>query len=436
MSVIPTRRVRALAGGAAAALIGSISTLGSALAVIQPDIPIVNRPGVGVRALGMGSAYIGVAEDYHALNINPGGLAQVQRVEFGASLESRSVTSRNTYLGETHEVPLDKGRIQSLGFAYPFPTYRGSLVVGFAYERVSNLDQDYLRQGAGGDIASEYESILEDGSLGAYQAGFAFSASPRLMLGVTGTIYSGSSDRDREFVYRNTNGQDRETTTTRTETNISAISGSLGAMVALSPETRLGFVVHLPEQFTLDGTGDDDVLRVGTDPPETLDVIGPFSFEDEITLPFRVGVGLSYLKRGLLLSGDATYADWKEIDYYGPIRTDDRQYVYRSTVNLHLGAEYTLQQLPLRLRAGYSREPVAYRPIATDVFRGVAEFAKLDPDRRSFSFGAGLLLEDSILLDVAYVTGGFERSGESDAGAKTVEKVTDNRFYLGATFRL
>jgi len=425
---------------ASTSLVCSIVTLSvlarPALATIPPEIPLVDRPGVGVRALGMGSAYVGVAEDYHALNLNPAGLAQLRRVEFGAELQSRSIEAKTTYLGNAESVPLDKGRIQSLGFAYPFPTYRGSLVIGFSYERVANLDQDYYRTGAGGPIALEQESILEDGSLGAYQAGFAFAASPTVSLGVTGTIYSGRSDRDRTFEYRSTNGVDRERTTTRTEQDISAVSGSLGALVSLSPEVRLGFALHLPENFTLSGSGDDDVYRIGTAPPDTVDVIGPFNFEDELTLPFRVATGLSYAKGGVLLAADLAYADWKQIDYYGPIRGENRDYAYRSTVDLRFGAEYTFAQAPVRLRAGVSRSPVAYRLIGTDVFDGIAGQATFEHDRISGSVGASVLLDESVMVDVAYVVGGYERRGTSPAGAVTTEKLSDKRLYLGATFRL
>lgn len=384
----------------------------------------------------MGSAQVGVAEDYHALNVNPAGLAQLRRVEFGAELQSRSIEAKTTYLGESQTVPLDKGRIQSLGFAYPFPTYRGSLVIGFSYERVANLDQDYFREGGAGQIDFEQESILEDGSLGAYQAGFAFAASPTVLLGVTGTIYSGRSDREREFVYRADNGVDRERTTTRTEQDISAVSGSLGALVSLSPDVRLGFALHLPETFTLSGSGDDDVYRVGTNPPDTVDVIGPFNFEDELTLPFRVSTGLSYTHGGVLLAADLGYADWKQIDYYGPIRGENRDYAYRSTVDLRLGGEYTFARAPLRVRAGIARAPLAYRLIGTDVFNGVASTAKFEHDRVSGSVGASVLLDESVMVDVAYVIGGYERRGTSPTGAITTEKLSDKRLYLGATFRL
>ncbi|MCC7143158.1 MAG: hypothetical protein IT349_13755 [Candidatus Eisenbacteria bacterium] len=429
-------KLRGIANGLVWVLVTLATQSVESRATIPPDVPLVNRPGVGTRALGMGGASVGVSEDYHALAINPAGLAQLRRVEFGLEFKRKSITSDATYLGETHSVPLDKTRIQSIGFAYPFPTYRGALVVGMSYQRVADLDQDYYRAGRGGEIQSEVETIFEEGSVGAYQAGFAVAASPKLNLGATATFYSGGSDRERSFTYRSTNGIDRERTNTTQEMDIHAISGSLGALVQLRPDLRLGLSLHLPESFTLEGSGDDDIVRVGTEPPDTLDILEPYTFSDELTLPARFSAGLAWTRNGWLASADAAIADWKQIDYYGPLRTEEREYVYRTEVDLRLGVEYTFPNTPLRLRAGYASQPVAYRPIATDVFRGEFAFADFEQDRRTWSFGGSVLLEESMMLEAAYVTGGYERRGRSPRGVETIEKLDQNDLLVGVTFRL
>lgn len=412
----------------------------SASAQVPPEIPLLPRLGTGARALGMGGAYSAVAEDYTALSYNPAGLAQVRRVEFGGAFDFRSVDQDVTYLGTLESTPLNKSGIQSIGFAYPFPTYRGSMVIAFSYDRLTPIDTDYFRTGEGNGVAFEEESIQEDGSLSAWQAGFATDVSRNLSLGATAAILTGNSLRERSFDYEGTNNFDYERTRTTTDMDISALTGRLGALVRISPALRLGLALHLPEHLDLEGTIDDDVIRYEDVPRDTLDYVESYGFQDDLDLPVKLAAGLAFAPtgglRGLLLSGDVTYTDWQQIDYAGPIRLDNRRYAYRPTTDIRFGAEYAFPQVPLRLRAGYISQPLAYRPMVTNVFTGEYQReATLDQDRRYFTLGGGILIDQSLTLDLAFVTGGYERSGRSEAGV-TREKVKDQRMVVGAAFRL
>jgi len=438
-------RLRALTCLAVA--LGALGPL-AASAQIPPEIPLASRATVGARAIALGGAYVGVAEDYTALTYNPAGLTQVRRTEFAGVFERRSLDSRNVYLGHEESTPLDVTRIQSIGFAYPFPTYRGALVVGFSFDRVAPLDQEYFRSGSDPalGVAAEEERISEDGSLNAFRAGFAIEANPGLSVGVTGVIMTGSSRREREFYYRSDDNLDREDTFSTSDIDYTAVTGSLGALLVLDRHTRFGLSLHLPESFDLTGSGYDDIYRIQADPVDTLDLLGDYTFEDEIGLPFRLSAGLSHVrdlpiggsKPGSILAAlDVTYADWSQIDYAGRLRTPDREFVYRATLDVHAGLEYTFPApFPLRLRGGYSRQPIPYRLIATDVFFSEASKAKFDPDRHSWSFGIGALLQEAATLDLTYVSGGYERRGASDFGLTANERLDEDRLVVGLAFRL
>jgi long-subunit fatty acid transport protein len=437
------RRWFPAAAGFASALALILGAASSASAVIPPEIPLVQRLGTGARAMGMGGAYVAVGEDYTSLAYNPAGLALVKRVEFGGSLDSRSMTQDVTYFSHLESTPLDKSNINSLGFAYPFPTYRGSFVIGFSYDRAIPLDSDYFRMAPAGAPVFEQEEITEDGSVGAYRAGVAGSLSENLTVGATGVILAGNSTRERTFLYQDLSQPgNEEQDLTRTDIDYSAVTGSLGALLSLGRQARFGLVLHLPENFTLKGSGTDDVYRYQVNPPDTLDSGGAvdFDFEDHIDLPFRVAAGLALTPAGrlqnLLISADVTYADWKQIDYDGPIRTDNRGYAYRPTTDIRVGAEYAFPTFPLRLRAGFISQPLAYKLVAVDVYNGIAVNARQDQGRRYGTVGAGILLEQSLTIDAAYVFGSYQRSGHSAAGVETVEKFKDRHLILGAAFRL
>jgi hypothetical protein len=434
--------------GRLAALLGLFALAGPAAASIPPEIPLVNRLGTGARALGMGGAYVAVAEDYTALAYNPAGLAQIRRVEFAGVVDHSSFDQTNTYWQRQETSPLTRSDLQSLGFAYPFATYRGSLVIGFAYDRAIPLNSDYYRAGSGGPVTLEEELMSEDGSVGAWRAGVAADVSPQLSLGAAAVLLSGHSRRERTFTYAGTNGVDSEYTYTVTDLDYTAVTGTIGALLRTAGGLRFGLALHLPETFTLQGTVSDDVHReqqITPDSTERLSDVGDFVIDEEIKLPFRVAAGLSYVPGGalkdLLLSFDLTYADWTQIDYNGLIRASDRSFAYRATTDLRAGAEYTFPTIPLRLRAGILSQPVAYRMIGTDVFMGNGEQAHFTNSRIYGSVGAGLLVEKSLTLDVAYLFGGYERTGGGgvEDGRQigvTTEKVKDRRIYFGAAFRL
>ncbi len=119
---------------------------------------------------------------------------------------------------------------------------------------------------------------------------------------------------------------------------------------------------------------------------------------------------------------------------------DQRRYAYRQTWDLHLGAEYLLDALVpagLRLRAGLAWEPVPYRillegmvPVGDDV-EPVYYPAHFDPDRLTYTVGAGLLVQESLTVDAAYAIGSFHREGRDLS-----EDHTEQRFVLTAGFRL
>lgn len=425
-----------------AALLGSGGGIvGTSTASIPPEIPLLQRPGNGARALGLGGAYVAVANDYHALAWNPAGLAELHRIEFGGALEKRTLDTKASYLGRHESTPLNRSRVQSLGFAYPFPTYRGSVAIGLSYERTTPLDQDYYRKGSNQSVGFEEESILEDGSLNAWRAGFAFAATEKLSLGVSGALFVGSSERDRRFEYRGT-GIDRESTHTQTTIDYLAVSGTLGALAKLSPHARFGIALHLPEHFTLDGTGSDDIFRVeevtagGQSYVDSLNYFENFFFEDEVELPFRIAAGLAVNRGPILLTGDLTFADWQEVRYAGPLRTDDRGYAYRATTDLRVGGEWSFTSFPLSLRAGFASTPVPYNQVGTDIYHGRSVRARFSPERRSWSAGASYLVDPSMALEVALVSGTFERSGSSPEGRVTTERYEEQRIYLGTQFRL
>jgi len=392
-----------------------------------PEIRLTENAGTHARALGMGGAYLALSEDLGALRHNVAGLARVKRLEFSGSLTDLERELTTTYEGVGVRSSLGRTRVTALGFVYPFPVYRGSMVLAVGYNAPYLFDRDYQRRNrVSADDAATLEQLFEEGQVGEWSAGLAFDVTPTLSVGVRGSYIQGA--REQDWVYRDANFDIHDVTAV----DYSGLTASLGAMSRLGHWGRLGMVLDLPRWIWIEGTVTDVVYDER------------YAIDDEMTLPFSAGFGISATFARLLLAADARYTDWTQIDYAGPLRYDTgerRELAYDRVWDLHLGAEYLADWIPslgLRLRAGVAYEPVPYRVLLEEIEVDAEGYAvpiyrpaEYDPDRLSWTAGIGLLLEDSLTLDLAYVQGGYERTGLDLA-----EEESLRRLLLTASFRL
>jgi hypothetical protein len=399
---------------------------------IPPEIPLTDRVGVGARAMGMGGAYTAAADDATALYYNPAALARVERIELSTTVFHHRIEESTDFLGRRSDKTVSPTRINQLGFVYPFPTYRGSLVVGMGFHRLTTLDRDFFRASPDGMdlVAAEDEAIFESGAFSAWTAGLAWDASPRVSLGASATLLSGTSYLEREYHYVSVNGNLFEHSLVTDETDFEGVTGSVGALVRWGDGGRFALVIDLPRDIRLDGTAFEDVYRY--DGLDTTDVYDEFVFEDDVTLPFSTTLGLSWNFGDVLLAGDLQFTDWNQLEFSGPLRTPppDREFAYREVLSVRVGGEYRREEWPVRLRGGFGYDPVPYKIILTDVFNGGFEEADYAPQRYEIAMGAGALLEDSFTVDVAYTHRWFERTGTGILEGKSEDKV-----YMGAAFR-
>ncbi len=386
-----------------------------------PELPMTRDVGTHARALGLGGAYLALSDDAAALRYNPAGLARVTRIEFSGGLIDRHVEHTNKDAGREARADMTRTRVSSLGFVYPFPTYRGSMVIGLGYSLPYIMDREYVRSGprATRDVD---ETVFDEGSVGEWSFGYAVDVSPILSLGFRATWISGSFFQDWTFE------NEYFDVHSVVETDVTGYTGSLGAMARLGQWGRLGMTLDLPRWINME--------------TEQTDAEGePLFAEEEMTLPFSFGGGLAAFWRRLMVTADVRFTDWTQIDYEGPMRylaqDGRRELAYRRTVELHVGAEYLLDIQPgagLRLRGGFAYEPVPYDVVFTDISAAaepVYAAADYDPQRTYFTAGLGVLLEQSLTADIAFATGSFTREGGGVS-----EQVDERRILLTAGFRL
>jgi long-subunit fatty acid transport protein len=107
--------------------------LGDALRFSTPGL------GTGSRAIGMGGAFLGIANDYSALYWNPAGLAQAEYGEFSFGLSYLSLKDHSLYTGLQTSESDNSTTLNTLGLVFPVPVSRGSFVLAFGFNRESNF---------------------------------------------------------------------------------------------------------------------------------------------------------------------------------------------------------------------------------------------------------------------------------------------------------
>jgi hypothetical protein len=262
-----------------------------------------------------------------------------------------------------------------VSLAYPFPTYRGSLVLGLAYQRVVSLKSDYFRDGflrsatAGQPGLYETESFTETGSVNHWTAGIAGDVSPHISVGGSLTYIQGNTLQDFELGRLrapatgpfDVEGSDQVFLSNETrDADLTGVTGSIGALARASDRVRVALTVDLPQRYEFDG-----FVSSRFEDQEKIDEAN-LGFNDVITLPLSFLGSVAVTPRNFLFAADLRLTDWTQIDFEGAIQKD-RENAYRSTLDLNIGAEYQLTFHPTRVRAGYSRQPLPYKLAAADV---------------------------------------------------------------------
>ena len=196
-------------------LINSVS-LAAPPAIINPSFFYTSPPnpvGSGARAMGVGGAFIAVADDATAANWNPGALIQLE-------LPEASVVGDYS-LGDIAGQTVQLYNINYLSASYPFTVKNINMILAINYQRLLdfNLDFDktvntsilsdssstFLLKGTGNpadvnqfNVVSVSGLNLDEqtkvkmntvGSLGAVSPAFAIQITPKFSLGVTANLW-------------------------------------------------------------------------------------------------------------------------------------------------------------------------------------------------------------------------------------------------------
>jgi len=394
-----------------------------------------NHFGVGARAMGMGGASIAVSEDWTGSYWNPAGLAQIRKMELLGALSHLASRDEASFGNSMTPATNNFTHLNSLGFVFPVPTYRGSLVFAGGFHRARPFDGHFEFRWfnpSPNDSVNQSWTELETGALSEWSFAGAVDITPNLSLGGALNLWTG--DDDYKFSFQEQDNLDIYTFRTyrlddAIETNYRGVNLKLGALYRANRALRLGATVSTPLTLTAKenwSTGE----RLVKDDGKVTDTMESGRFEYKIRSPLSLSGGASLIVGNLLLAGDAEWNDWSQVEYQTdpPLaklsRTEANLAInekYRSTVRGRLGAELQLPLVGVSLRGGYLFDPSPLKD------------APKDFDRQFVTFGAGFLLDRQVKVDLAYVRGWWKgpNGPVSDGTAQydISEDVTVHQFF-------
>lgn len=330
----------------------------------------------GARAMGMGGAFLGLADDASAAYANPAGLTQLVAPEVSA--EVRSVRNNTRWLDggaapvdESGTGPIDPDLLRyssqndtttSLrSFSYVHPWERFTLAV-YRYELVdykTSFESAGTQVTANGEFCQLVQPFDARADIGvtALGAALGIKASDRVSFGVGVNYYSLDIDNttDRFSVVDACSDTAGLVSTERNRSGGGKVGVTLGARFAATDWLSIGLSYRqapdLRYQASLENSTGLNSLRTGLNVPDIFGIGFSIRPSEAWVVNFDVNrVRYSELTDGLtsVFAGSSVDYSANELD---PLRLDDG-------TEVRIGAEYTFPTTnPFSLRAGAWRDP-------------------------------------------------------------------------------
>ncbi|MGA1842802.1 MAG: outer membrane protein transport protein [bacterium] len=388
-------------------------------ATIFEQIGIASSPvpvGSGARALGMGGAFIAIADDATAASWNPAGLIQLEKPEFsivGAYLKRKEEFSSAIHPESSNKGKTDNSHLNYFSLTYPFRFYK-NMVVSINYQRLLEFQRffnyrwDY--SGSGLDLIQDIH-FRQDGYVGALGIAGAVEISPRLSFGATLNIWTD------ELMWRN--GWDEAYTnhSTGKESGVPVIFDThyrdeyscfrginlnLGLLWEINRFFILGAVVKTPFKATLFHKFSFMQSKIYGSPVNTTITDPPVNWTEEVELKMPISYGLGWSMRysdTMTIDVDIYRTHWS--DY---ILTDDQgnkfspidgrpesQSNVKDTTHIRVGGEYLFINQQKRIVV----------PIRTGLFLDQEPSHGDSKDFYGIAAGAGIAYK-SFIVDAAY----------------------------------
>ena len=418
----------------ALALMLTCFVLGSSIGVAQEEeIAIGNTFGIGARTMGMGGAFLAVADDFTTLYWNPAGLAQIKKFELFSSLSHNDQGIDTKFTGvRAAEAKSSKTRSNSIGLVYPIYATRGGFAFALGYNHPQNFDSEITIRGLAPSSDALFggfdvdETTSNSGGIGIWSIGAGAFISKNILLGGSIDFWHGSSFRELNSVAKDINNAYSELESfayyDTVDREYVGLGGKIGVLAFAGENVTLGATVTLPMDLEVSEIWEDlEIVRFDDGEESERADYGKTLYDIERPFEFGGGVAVKLLEKRLTLAGDVQFTDWTQTEYSPPpaddVENNFNEY-YDHTIQVRLGAEYRIPVIETSVRIGYFRDPIPFQD------------RDIDDNRDFLTIGVGKIFDQIIKIDVAFMRGSWAQSADS-----LTESQTANRVFVSAGYR-
>jgi long-subunit fatty acid transport protein len=363
------------------------------------QIPSSYQPlGSGARAIGMGGAFIGIADDATAASWNPGGLVQLEKSEIsivGSFFRRNEDLESNTFM-QFEKQPINYEGFNFLSLSHCFTFLQRNMVVSLNYQNLYDFDRKWSlpipHKSETPGLQTEINvDFVSKGNLSAVGFAYSIEIHPKFSMGLTLNWWD--NDLTRNFWETDTN-YSLKMNTDNSESRTCYLS-KYEYQLDQGFNTNIGFLWQITPSITLGGVYKArftsaltmkyirtvrNNYKITTDKyTEEKNTVDFYPGEEEckLAIPESYGLGLAVKLTNLWsVSFDVYRTQWDEFiiktdqGKYSPLfalpSTDDFSYndipTIKPTHQIRVGSEYLYlnkaQQMVIPFRWGIFYDPV------------------------------------------------------------------------------
>lgn len=325
-----------------------------------------NPVGSGARAVGMGGAFIAIADDATAASWNPAGLVQLQVPEVSVAGTFFNRTEDNTF-GIHPEADGNQSvsdtDLNYLSVVYPFRLFEKNMVFSVSYQHLYDFAREWNFSINGESHADKYR-YYQKGKLSAIGIAYAFEVSSRLSLGITVNFWNDRLTENKwESNLYTTIIYDIPVKNIE-HYSLEGVNFNFGVRWEIFKDDQrkliFGAILKTPFEANIGYEGSFCVEGQCNNTLQNLSMRMPISY----------GIGIAYkFSDTLIVSSDIYKTQWNEFVLSSDAESGSEkisspiisQSPFKSTYQLRLGAEYFIitknHEIPLRFGLFYDPAP-------------------------------------------------------------------------------
>lgn len=399
-----------------------------AIPQVTEEVAITSTPnplGSGARALGMGNAFIAMADDATAASWNPGGLMQLETPEISMVFSYTSRTENDTFFSHPESDGMNSMTTFDLNYfsvAYPFSIFEKNMIVSLNYQRLYDLERELkfnshtfsdLLPGSPGTATLDITNSIRykaEGGIKALSPAYAIEITENLSFGFAlnfwTDIMGGRNGWKEELRSRGEGLFNGEPTASLLESSdeyddFRGFNFNLGVLWNITEMITFGAVFKSPFEAEMDHSHVKHTRQEfpGLGPTFTSEAIFALEDEKELSLPLSYGAGLAFrFSDAFTVAFDVYRTEWGQYFFRheddsktSPIDGRPRSESHiKATNQVHLGAEYLFisEKTIIPARAGIFYDPEPSEEGSPEDFYGI-------------SLGTGYIIGD-VVIDAAY----------------------------------